>query len=104
MTLNSRSRRASILTQPSAVDTSVSPVTHGLLALIFPVLGQVCQWLMVLSYCTPGSAQAQADSATVSQSLLASRVSTTLPVVRAMVCHLPPDWAARMNSSLTRTE
>src|SRR6188768_3145904 len=91
-------------TQPSAVDTSVSPVTHGLLALIFPVLGQVCQWLMVLSYCTPGSAQAQAESATLSQRSAASSVSTTLPVVRAIVCHLPPDCAARMNSSVTRTE
>src|SRR5688572_18922618 len=77
---------------------------HGLLALIFPVLGQVCQWLMVLSYCTPGSAQAQALSATMSQSSDASSVSMTLPVVRAVVCHLPPDCAARMKSSLTRTE
>src|SRR5205809_7141003 len=75
---------------------------HGLLALIFPLLGQVCQWLMVLSYCTPGSAQAQADSATMSQSSPAFSVSTTLPVVRAMVCHLPHACAARRNSSLTR--
>src|SRR5262245_61144052 len=77
---------------------------HGLLALILPVLGQVCQWLMVLSYCTPGSAQAQALSASVSHSSAASSVSITLPVVRAMVCHLPPLCAARMNSSVMRTE
>ena len=30
-----------------------------------PELGQVCQSLMVLSYCTPGSAQAQAALAQV---------------------------------------
>src|SRR6478752_7471470 len=77
---------------------------HGLLALIFPLFGQVCQWLMVVSYCTPGSAQAQADSATMSHSSPASSVSTTLPVVRAMVCHGPRAAAARMNSSVTRTE
>ncbi len=37
---------------------------HGLLARMRSVLGQVCQRLMVVSYCTPGSAQAQAASAT----------------------------------------
>jgi hypothetical protein len=46
--------------QPSAVATSVSPVTQGLLALMRPSSGQVCHSLMVVSYCTPGSAQAQA--------------------------------------------
>src|SRR5438093_13380944 len=45
---------------PPGVRTRVSPVTHGLLALIRPLLGQVCHWLIVSSYCTPGSAQRQA--------------------------------------------
>ena len=36
---------------------------HGLLALIGPEFGQVCQRLMVVSYCTPGSPQYQVPSA-----------------------------------------
>jgi signal transduction histidine kinase len=36
---------------------------HGLLALIRPSSGQVCHSLIVVSYCTPGSAQAQAAMA-----------------------------------------
>src|ERR1700750_2152328 len=35
---------------------------HGLDALIRPELGDVCHWLIVVSYCTPGSAQRQAAS------------------------------------------
>src|SRR6476660_6059453 len=35
---------------------------HGLDALIRPELGQVCHWLIVVSYCTPGSAQRHAAS------------------------------------------
>ena len=34
---------------------------HGLVALIRPEFGQVCQRLIVVSYCTPGSPQHQAD-------------------------------------------
>ena len=34
---------------------------HGLEALMRPELGQVCHSLMVVSYCRPGSAQAQAE-------------------------------------------
>src|SRR5882724_3652974 len=77
---------------------------HGLDALMRPVFGQVCHRLMVLSYCTPGSAQPHAASATVFQSSLALSVSTTSPVVRARVCHVPPERAERMNSSVTRIE
>src|SRR5215813_2046904 len=36
---------------------------HGLLALMRPLLGQVCQRLIVVSYCTPGSPHCQAHSA-----------------------------------------
>src|SRR5437762_13224797 len=36
---------------------------HGLLALMRPLLGQVCHLLIVVSYCTPGSPQCQAHSA-----------------------------------------
>ena len=38
---------------------------HGLLALMRPEFGQVCQWLIVESYCRPGSPQHQADLAMV---------------------------------------
>ena len=47
---------------------------HGLLALIRPLLGQVCQRLIVVSYCTPGSPQCQAHSA--------MRLSSSRAVVR----------------------
>ena len=36
---------------------------HGFEALIRPEFGQVCQRLIVVSYCTPGSPQPQAPSA-----------------------------------------
>src|SRR3569623_661 len=36
---------------------------HGFEALIRPEVGQVCQRLIVVSYCTPGSPQYQAPSA-----------------------------------------
>jgi len=77
---------------------------HGFEALMRPEFGQVCQRLMVVSYCTPGSAQPQAASATVRHSSRAFSVSTTSPVVRARVSHVPPEATARMNSSLMRRE
>ena len=36
---------------------------HGLLALMRAVFGQVCQSLIVVSYCMPGSPHCQAASA-----------------------------------------
>src|SRR5690242_3968319 len=77
---------------------------HGFDALIAPLFGHVCQRLIVESYCTPGSAQAHAASATVCQSSFASSVSQTSPVVRMIVCHLPPACTAFMKSSVTRIE
>src|SRR5690606_30492442 len=77
---------------------------HGFEALIRAVLGQVCQRLMVESYCTPGSAQLQAALPIISHSSAACSVSITSPVVRARVCQVPPASAERMNSSVTRTE
>src|SRR5215472_14303238 len=76
---------------------------HGLLALMRAVFGQVCQRLIVVSYWMPGSAHAQAASATVRQRSFASWVSATCPVVRMTVCQRPPASAARMKSSETRT-
>src|SRR3954451_12430132 len=77
---------------------------HGLDALMRPDTGQVCQSLMVLSYWTPGSAQRHAASAIWLSRSRASYVSTGVPSLRASVCHSSPFSAARMNSSVTRTE
>src|SRR5688572_26810192 len=77
---------------------------HGFDALIGAVLGHVCQRLIVVSYCTPGSAQPQAASPTRRHRSLAESVSTTSPVVRARVCQTPPLSTAVMKASVTRIE
>src|ERR671936_2634311 len=77
---------------------------HGFEALMRDVFGSVCQELIVVSYCTPGSAQRHAASAICRRSARASFVSTTVPSVRAVRFHSPPDAAASMNASVTRTE
>src|SRR3954451_6126190 len=77
---------------------------HGLLAVMRPDSGVVCQSLMVSSYWMPGSAHSQAACAILPKSSLASTVSRTSPVVRARSPKLSPCSTARMNSSLTRTE
>src|SRR3984893_2199537 len=78
---------------------------QGLDALIRPVFGFVCHWLIVVSYCTPGSAQRQAASAI---SLISSRAltgsPTGSPLARAISRHSPSSSTARMNSSVTPTE
>src|SRR5438309_1569205 len=85
---------------------SVSPTKqHGLDALIRPEFGHVCHWLIVVSYCTPGSAQRHAASAI---SRISSRARSGSPIgsplVRAISRHSPSSSTARMNSSVTRTE
>src|SRR6478735_280064 len=55
---------------------------HGFEALIRPDSGQVCHSLMVVSYCTPGSADFQAASATCCQRSRARTVLWTEPSVR----------------------
>src|SRR3954469_13271740 len=77
---------------------------HGLDAVIRPVSGQVCQSLMVPSYWMPGSAHAQAACAILRNSVLASTVSMTSPVLRPRRPKSLPSSTARMNSSLTRIE
>src|SRR6201989_387929 len=77
---------------------------HGLLALIRPDSGQVCQSLMVPSYWMPGSAHSQAAWAMLRISWRASTRSTTSPVRRASRSNSLPSSTARMNSSETRTE
>src|SRR5205823_13819825 len=77
---------------------------HGLDALIRPEFGHVCHALIVVSYCTPGSAHFQAASATWRSNPRASTVPTTVPSVRAVRFQSPPDSAASMKASVTRTE
>src|SRR5690606_28816483 len=77
---------------------------HGFEALMRPPAGQVCQSLMVVSYCTPGSAQAQAAWATLSHSSRALTVLATLPSMRRIRFHSPSASTVRRNSSDTRTE
>src|SRR5205807_173106 len=77
---------------------------HGLDALIRPVFGSVCQLLIVVSYCTPGSAHSHAAAAIWRSRSRASRVDTTAPSVRAVRLNSVPSVAASMNTSVTRTE
>ena len=77
---------------------------HGLQALIRPDSGQVCQSLIVVSYCTPGSAQAQAASAIWSQRSRALTVLATSPSVRRVRFQSPSFSTASMKSFVTRTE
>ena len=60
---------------------------HGFDALIRPEFGHVCHSLIVVSYCTPGSAQRHAASAISlisSRALIGSPIGS--PVVRAIRC------------------
>src|SRR3954469_15411612 len=78
---------------------------HGLDALMRPDTGEVCHWLIVVSYWTPGSAQRHAASAISSMSRRAGIGSPTgSPVARAARCQSASSSTARMNSSVTRTE
>src|SRR3954447_9027808 len=78
---------------------------HGLDALIRPEFGDVCHWLIVVSYWTPGSAQRHAASA---MSRISSRAGTGSPtgspVAREIRCQSSSFSTACMNSSVTRTE
>src|SRR5450756_1129795 len=77
---------------------------QGLEAVMRPASGLVCQSLIVLSYCRPGSAHSQAAVEILRNSSRASTVSTTEPSARARSPKVPPFSTACMNSSLTRTE
>src|SRR3954452_18514385 len=78
---------------------------HGFDALMRPEFGHVCHWLIVVSYCTPGSAQRHAASAMSRMSSRAGMGSPIgSPVVRAVVRHSSSPATACMNVSVTRTE
>src|SRR5581483_7325129 len=77
---------------------------HGLLAVISPDSGQVCQSLIVPSYWMPGSAHSQEAWAIYSSIVLASTRTMTSKVRRAQRSNSLPSSTARMNSSETLTE
>src|SRR6185437_14665415 len=77
---------------------------QGLLAVMRPVSGLVCQSLIVSSYWMPGSAHSQAAWASLRNRPLASTWLMTSPERRERRPKESPDSTARMNSSETRTE
>src|SRR5215475_6566335 len=77
---------------------------QGLLALMRAVVLQVCQRFTVVSYCMPGSPQCQVESEILFNSSLARSFSTGWPSATFLVHQSLSDSAARMKSSVTRTE
>ena len=77
---------------------------HGLLPLIRPLTGRVCQSLMVVSNCMPGSPQAQVASEISRRSWRAFTVSRASPELTARRSQSSSVSAARMKSSVARTE
>ena len=77
---------------------------QGLLELMRPEFLTGFQRLIVVSYWRPGSPHRWAGSAISPSSSSARKVSITSPVVTARVCQGSPFCAARMKSSVTRTE
>src|SRR6202142_4373022 len=95
--------RSSIRCMPSAVATSVSPVTHGLLALMRPSSGHVCHSLIVVSNCRPGSAHCQAATAMSSHHSAAGMDLETRPSVRRLRSHVFPASSRAKKSFGMRT-
>ncbi len=69
-----------------------------------PDCGQVCHSLMVVSNCTPGSAQAQAASEICSHKSRALIFLATVPLTRLISSHSPPSSTRLMKSLVRRTE
>src|SRR5215213_1907873 len=77
---------------------------QGLEPLMRPVVAAVCQRLMVVSNCMPGSAHSHAAWAIDCMSSRAGMAWRTSPVVTALSSQSAPSTTACMNSSVTRTE
>src|SRR6185437_6878690 len=77
---------------------------HGLLALMRPVFDAVCQRLIVVSNCIPGSAHSHADRLICCMRSRARSVLTVSPVVTAFRSQSRSSSTASMNASVTRTE
>src|SRR3954466_11099033 len=77
---------------------------HGLEPLMRPVAWAVCQRLMVVSNCMPGSAPSHVAWAIWRNSSRALTVFTESPVRTSRRCQSASSMTARMNASVTRTE
>src|SRR6059058_2377770 len=77
---------------------------HGFEALMRAVFEQVCQSLIVVSNCMPGSPHSHAACAISRSSSRGSTVSTTSPLLTALSVQGLDSTAAYMNSSVARTE
>src|ERR1700687_4502788 len=78
---------------------------QGFEALIRPEFGQVCQRLIVVSYCTPGSPQPQAHSDMRASTSRAGQLGPArFASVTQCVVHGLSSTTACMNSSVTRTD
>src|SRR4029434_10312661 len=75
---------------------------HGFEALIRPSSVQVCHSLMVVSYCTPGSAHAHAAYAISSHRLAAGMRFEILPSVRRRSSHSPAAFRTAQKPVRTR--
>src|SRR5437870_4868823 len=76
---------------------------HGFDELIGAVFEEVCQLLIVVWNCTPGSPHTHADSDISCMSLRARNLSIVFPSRTDFVDHSRSSTTARMNSSVTRT-
>src|ERR1700712_296773 len=77
---------------------------QGFEALMRAVFLEVCQRLMVVSYCMPGSPHCQVASAMACMRSRALYSLTGAPPLTARVAKVESFSTARMNSSVTRTE
>src|SRR5215467_8791936 len=77
---------------------------HGFEALMRPLSGQVCQSLIVVSNCRPGSAEAHAAWPILSHNSRAGSRLAILPSVRRVNSHSPLLWTRLRKSSETRIE
>src|SRR6188472_3593516 len=77
---------------------------QGFDPLIRPVLRAVCQWLIVVSNCMPGSAHSHAAWLNCRMRSRARTVRTIDPSMTARRCQSASSTTACMNSSVTRTE
>src|ERR1700732_1908730 len=77
---------------------------QGLEALMRAVFLLVCQRLMVVSYCMPGSPHCQVASAILFMRSRALYSLTGALSLTVRVVNVPSDSTACMNSSVTRTE
>ena len=99
-----RSKSSSKRMRPLSVWTRAPPGKQGLLAVMRPLSGTVCQRLMVESNWMPGSAHSHAASLSWRMRSRALTVRSTSPPTRARNCHSASSSTACMKSSVRRTE